>query len=110
MHFYFPLRAAPRRPLTRALAYLSNVRQHKEIVPVRRYTRGVGRKAQATVWGVSQGRWPLSCVNALIDLLKNAQSNATSGLPAHRPSNAQWNDDQTIDGRTEPHDECRLAR
>jgi ribosomal protein L22 len=47
---------------------------------VRRYTRGVGRKSQATVWGVPQGRWPLSCVNALIDVLKNAQSNATTGM------------------------------
>ena len=56
------------------------MRSHKEIVPVRRFTRGVGRKAQAAVWGTPQGRWPLSCVNALIDLLKNAQSNATTGL------------------------------
>jgi large subunit ribosomal protein L17e len=65
--------------LTRALAYLKNVRKHKEIIPFRRYTRSVGRKAQCKNVKANQGRWPINAVNALIDLLKNAKANATTG-------------------------------
>ena len=72
---------------------------------MRRFTRGVGRKAQAAVWGTPQGRWPLSCVNALIDLLKNAQSNATTGLLVMYliclVCFKLRDEDKTIDGRTE---------
>ena len=53
------------RSLNRALQYLSNVRQHKEIVPVRRYTRGVGRKAQV-------------CLIRNSKLVRNESSQSTS--------------------------------
>merc|ERR1712156_1059629 len=37
---------------------------------------GIGRHAQAKVHGTSQGRWPKKSAEFLIQLLKNAESNA----------------------------------
>ena len=63
-------------PLNRATAYLKNVLKKSEIIPFRRFMGGVGRHAQAKVHGTSQGRWPTKSCNFLLDLLKNAESNA----------------------------------
>merc|ERR1719273_2780030 len=63
-------------PLHRASKYLKNVIAHKEIVPFRRFVGGVGRHAQAKVHGTAQGRWPLKSAEFLLQLLKNAESNA----------------------------------
>merc|ERR1712060_816600 len=63
-------------PLARAVQYLKNVLDHKEIVPFRRFMGGVGRHAQAKVHGTSQGRWPKKSAEFLIQLLRNAESNA----------------------------------
>merc|ERR1711922_17649 len=70
-------------PLHRATAYLKNVLKKTEIIPFRRFMGGVGRHAQAKVNGTSQGRWPKKSVEFLLDLLKNAESNAEyKGLDA----------------------------
>merc|ERR1711997_840843 len=63
-------------PLTRAVQYLKNVIAHKEIIPFRRFMGGIGRHAQAKVHGTSQGRWPKKSAEFLLQLLKNAESNA----------------------------------
>merc|ERR1712189_175322 len=63
-------------PLGRALRFLKNVIQKKECVPFRVFNGGVGRCAQAKAWGLSQGRWPEKSARFLLDLLKNAESNA----------------------------------
>merc|ERR1712053_67172 len=63
-------------PLHRASKYLKNVIAHKEIVPFRRFMGGVGRHAQAKVHGTAHGRWPLKSAEFLLQLLKNAESNA----------------------------------
>merc|ERR1719348_2268181 len=69
--------------LHRATRYLKNVVAKKEIVPFRRFMGGVGRHAQAAVHGTAQGRWPLKSAQFLLDLLKNAESNAEyKGLDA----------------------------
>jgi len=63
--------------LQRAVTFLKNVVAHKECVPFRRYTGGVGRCAQAKQWGfTTQGRWPKKSAEFLLQMLKNAQSNA----------------------------------
>merc|ERR1711926_13300 len=65
-----------RMPLRRAIAFLKNVISKKECVPFRRYNGGVGRCAQAKQWGTTQGRWPKKSAEFLLQLLKNAESNA----------------------------------
>ena len=64
--------------LKKALSYLHNVKGHKQCIPFRRFKGGVGRTAQASEFGVTQGRWPIKSVNFVLDLLKNAQANAES--------------------------------
>jgi len=77
--------AIKRMPLRRAVKYLKNVMDHKECVPFRRYNGGVGRCAQAKQWGTTQGRWPKKSAEFLLQLLRNAESNADSkGLDADR--------------------------
>jgi len=69
--------------LRRAVKYLKNVVEHKEIVPFKRFNGGVGRKAQTKQFGACQGRWPEKSAKFILDLLKNAESNAESkGLDA----------------------------
>ena len=77
--------ALKRMTLRRANRYLKNVVNKKEIVPFKRFNGGVGRKAQAKVFKVSQGRWPKKSAEILLELLKNAESNAdVKGLDVDR--------------------------
>ncbi|KAJ3138728.1 60S ribosomal protein L17 [Geranomyces variabilis] len=62
--------------LRKAVAFLDDVKAHKQAVPFRRFSGGVGRTAQAKVWGVTQGRWPAKSCEFILGLLKNAESNA----------------------------------
>uniref|UniRef100_A0A2C9JW25 Large ribosomal subunit protein uL22 n=1 Tax=Biomphalaria glabrata TaxID=6526 RepID=A0A2C9JW25_BIOGL len=62
--------------LKRANRFLKNVIGHKECVPFRRFSGGVGRCAQAKQWKAVQGRWPKKSAEFLLQLLKNAESNA----------------------------------
>merc|ERR1712112_575692 len=67
----------------RANRYLKNVIGHKECVPFRRFNGAVGRCAQAKAFKHVQGRWPKKSAEFLLQLLKNAESNAeTKGLDA----------------------------
>merc|ERR1711972_1131423 len=68
--------AIKKMPLNRAKQYLKNVIAKKEIIPFRRFMGGVGRHAQAAVHGTASGRWPLKSAQYLLDMLKNAESNA----------------------------------
>uniref|UniRef100_A0A915CJM3 Large ribosomal subunit protein uL22 n=1 Tax=Parascaris univalens TaxID=6257 RepID=A0A915CJM3_PARUN len=63
-------------PLKRAIRFLENVKEKKEIVPFRKFNHCVGRKAQAKAWGHTQGRWPVKSAEFLLQLLRNAESNA----------------------------------
>jgi len=72
--------------LRRAQKFLKNVMSKKEIVPFRRFNGGVGRKAQCKAWkGCTQGRWPVKSAEFLLQLLRNAESNADyKGLDVDR--------------------------
>merc|ERR1739844_707779 len=60
------------------MGYLKDVIAKKQLVPFRRFHGGVGRKAQAKNHKApgSQGRWPKKSAEILLQLLKNAESNA----------------------------------
>ncbi|OAX42848.1 60S ribosomal protein L17/L23 [Rhizopogon vinicolor AM-OR11-026] len=62
--------------LTKAYTYLSDVSDHKQIIPFRRFAGGVGRASQAKQFKATQGRWPEKSVKFITRLLKNAESNA----------------------------------
>lgn len=64
-------------PLTKAKRYLEDVLAHKQAIPFRRFCGGVGRTAQAkNRHSNGQGRWPVKSARFILDLLKNAESNA----------------------------------
>lgn len=72
-------------PLRRAQRFLKSVIDKKECVPFRKFNGGVGRCAQAKQWGTTQGRWPKKSADFLLQLLKNAESNAEyKGLDVDR--------------------------
>merc|ERR1712110_593788 len=64
--------------LAEAKDYLEKVVEMKMCIPFRRFCGGVGRTAQAKNVGSTngQGRWPVKSCRFLLDLLKNAESNA----------------------------------
>jgi large subunit ribosomal protein L17e len=63
--------------LGKAKGYLEDVLAHKQAIPFRRFCRGVGRTAQAkNRHSNGQGRWPAKSAKFILDLLKNAESNA----------------------------------
>ncbi|XP_038683278.1 60S ribosomal protein L17-2-like isoform X2 [Tripterygium wilfordii] len=63
--------------LVKAKSYLEDVIVHKQAIPFRRFCRGVGRTAQAkNRHSNGQGRWPMKSAKFILDLLKNAESNA----------------------------------
>nr|ABX75427.1 60S ribosomal protein l17 [Lycosa singoriensis] len=77
--------AIKKMSLRRAQRFLKNAIVKKEIVPFRRFNGGVGRKAQAKQWGATQGRWPKKSAEFLLQLLRNAESNADDkGLDVDR--------------------------
>lgn len=64
-------------PLIKAKRYLEDVIAHKQAIPFTRFCRGVGRTAQAkNRHSNGQGRWPAKSAQFVLDLLKNAESNA----------------------------------
>jgi hypothetical protein len=72
--------------LTRAKRFLEDVLNHKAAVPFRRFNGGVGRNAQVKNAGYpcGQGRWPVKSAEFVLNLLKNAESNAEVRRRARR--------------------------
>merc|ERR1719443_2560557 len=62
--------------LRSAQQYLADVCEKKRCVPFRKYTGCIGRTPQAKEFKMSQGRWPVKSAKIIIDLLRNAESNA----------------------------------
>merc|ERR1719345_47855 len=62
--------------LKSAQKYLEAVCEKKRCIPFTRYTGCIGRTPQAKEFKKTQGRWPIKSVKVVIDLLRNAESNA----------------------------------
>jgi len=63
--------------LRKAQKYLKDVLEHKQAIPFRRFNGGPGRKAQAHMHkNVTQVRYPKKSCEFVLNLLKNAESNA----------------------------------
>merc|ERR1740130_741958 len=59
-----------------AQKYLQAVCEKKRCIPFRRDTGCIGRTPQAKEFKLSQGRWPIKSCKIMLDLLRNAESNA----------------------------------
>merc|ERR1711972_75494 len=55
---------------------MGDVVEKKQCVPFRKFIGGIGRTPQAKAFKMSQGRWPIKSAKVLLDLLRNAESNA----------------------------------
>merc|ERR1719394_1492325 len=62
--------------LRAAQRYLADVVEKKQCIPFRKFTGCIGRTPQAKAFKKTQGRWPVKSCKILIDLLRNAESNA----------------------------------
>merc|ERR1711979_110252 len=62
--------------IRKATQYLKDVVDHKRCIPFRRFCGGIGRCAQAKEFKHTQGRWPKKSATFLLQMLKNAESNA----------------------------------
>eukprot|EP00418_Pyrodinium_bahamense_P016455 CAMPEP_0179129010 /NCGR_PEP_ID=MMETSP0796-20121207/61193_1 /TAXON_ID=73915 /ORGANISM="Pyrodinium bahamense, Strain pbaha01" /LENGTH=85 /DNA_ID=CAMNT_0020827875 /DNA_START=15 /DNA_END=268 /DNA_ORIENTATION=- len=62
--------------LRSAQTYLEDVCEKKQCVPFRKFRGGIGRTPQAKAFKMTQGRWPVKSAKILLNLLKNAESNA----------------------------------
>merc|ERR1719390_375315 len=62
--------------LRNAQKYLEAVCEKTRCVPFRKHCKGLGRTAQAKEFKMSQGRWPIKSCKIVLDLLRNAESNA----------------------------------
>ena len=53
--------------LTKAYHYLADVKEHKQVIPFRRFNGGVGRASQAKQFGATQGESPAwAVIGALV--------------------------------------------
>lgn len=52
--------------LLKAVSFLSDVKDHKQAVPFRRFAGGIGRTAQGKPHGVSRARWPVKSVDFVL--------------------------------------------
>merc|ERR1719222_709435 len=62
--------------LRSAQKYLEAVCEKKRCIAYNRYNLGLGRTSQAKEFKRSQGRWPVKSCKIVLDLLRNAESNA----------------------------------
>merc|ERR1712217_82082 len=55
---------------------MGEVVEKKQCIPFRAFIGTIGRTPQAKAFKMSQGRWPVKSAKILLDLLRNAESNA----------------------------------
>jgi len=87
--------------LRKAIKYMEDVLEHKQIVPFKKHTGGVGRKAQVKVYKfTTQGRYPEKSVKYVLGLLKNLVANAEAkGLDADKCVITHASVNQAVKGR-----------
>merc|ERR1712232_433045 len=79
VHFkntYETAQAIKNMRLIDAKQYLQDVIEKKRCIPFRKFTGCIGRTPQAKAFKMSQGRWPVKSCKVVLDLLRNAESNA----------------------------------
>ncbi len=62
--------------LNKAEEYLKDVLNHKRCIPYSRFDHSVGRCSAAIQFGLTKGRYPEKSIRIVLNLLKNAKSNA----------------------------------
>ena len=62
--------------INKAEEYLHDVLEHKRCIPYSRFDHSVGRCSAAIQFGLTKGRYPEKSVKLMLNLLKNAKSNA----------------------------------
>jgi|ERR1711865_94545 len=73
---YETARACKGMKVNKAILYLENCLEHKQIIPFRRFTGAIGRHAQCKEFKHTQGRWPEKSIKACRELLINLRANA----------------------------------
>ncbi|CEL98372.1 unnamed protein product [Vitrella brassicaformis CCMP3155] len=79
VHFkntYEVAQAIKKMPLKKAQKYLEDVIEHKQAIPFRVFNGCAGRTPQVKTFKHTQGRWPQKSCRIILDLLRNAESNA----------------------------------
>ena len=71
---YNVARATKGMEIKKAIHYMDNCLEHKQIIPFRRYY--AQRHAQCKEWKACGGRWPEKSIKAIRELLINAKANA----------------------------------
>lgn len=73
------------KSLKRAKAFLANVVEHAEWVPLRTYKQEVGHRKGRAIDSTKTGRFPERCATKWLDLLNSAEKNADyKGLNAEK--------------------------
>ena len=87
--------------LKKAIRYMEDVLEHKQIVPFHKHTGCIGRKAQVKHHkSATQGRWPEKSARHVLQLLKNLQSNAEAkGLDAEKCIISHVSVNRAVQGR-----------
>lgn len=69
--------------INKAKAYLENVLQYKDAIPITKYTGGIGRHAVGKQHKAPGDKvsWPQKATKTFLDLLTNLASNAVSRSP-----------------------------
>ena len=71
--------------LKKAIKYMEDVLEHRQCIPVLRFTGHGSRTPQAKIWKANQGKWPEKSVKHVHSLLKNLNANAEAkGLDADK--------------------------
>jgi large subunit ribosomal protein L17e len=73
---YEVARACKGLKLKAAIRYMEMCLEHRQVIPFRKYSGGVGRTAQAKAFKHTQGRWPEKSLKAVRELLINLRANA----------------------------------